>query len=144
MATTRRYIPVPPSVVWNTLADPANYGDWVVGSKRIRDADPEFPAPGSRFHHTVGFGPLTIRDHSEVLEAEPPRRLRLRVKARPALTAIVVMELEPADGGTRVVMHEEPDGVFAPLSWFPPLQLATKLRNAHALKRLERLARLRT
>ncbi len=32
---------VPPEAVWEALADPGDYGYWVVGSKLIRDADPE-------------------------------------------------------------------------------------------------------
>ena len=31
-------MPVPPTAVWDTLADPDSYGFWVVGSKTIRDA----------------------------------------------------------------------------------------------------------
>ena len=53
---------------------PARYGDWVVGSKRIRAADASWPAPGSRFHHTVGVGPLSLDDHTESLEADAAMR----------------------------------------------------------------------
>ena len=37
-------------------------------------------------------------------------------------------------------MSETPDGVFAPLALFPPLQLVTRGRNAESLMRLEELA----
>ena len=60
VATNERYMPVPPEAVWDVLADPSSYGYWVVGSKQTRDAEPEWPAPGSKFHHTIGFGPLTL------------------------------------------------------------------------------------
>src|SRR4051795_2573218 len=103
-------MPVAPEAVWSVLADPAGYGYWVVGSKAIRDADAEWPAPGARFHHTVGLGPLTVSDHSESLEAEPPRRLRIRVRALPFLVASVTIELEPGHGGTTVTMVEHPMG----------------------------------
>ena len=62
-------MPVPPEAVWGALADPGGYGYWVVGSKEIRDADPGWPAPGSRFHHTIGFGPFALDDHTQALEA---------------------------------------------------------------------------
>ena len=42
-------MPVAPEAVWAALADPSGYEYWVVGSKAIRDADPEFPAPGTSF-----------------------------------------------------------------------------------------------
>ena len=94
MATNERFMAVPPQAVWDVLADPAGYGYWVVGSKLIRDAEPGWPAPGTKFHHTIGVGPLTLSDHTVALEAEPLRRLKLRAKGRPAGTATVTMELE--------------------------------------------------
>jgi uncharacterized protein YndB with AHSA1/START domain len=140
VATNKRYMPVPPEAIWDVLADPSSYGYWVVGSKRIRDAEPEWPAPGSKFHHTIGFGPLTLDDHTVALETEPPHRFRLRAKGRPAGTATVTLELSPRNGGTLVTMNETPDGVFAPLALFPPLQLVTRGRNAESLMRLEEMA----
>jgi uncharacterized protein YndB with AHSA1/START domain len=139
VSTNHRFIPAPPEKVWQVLADPDSYGYWVVGSKRIRDADPSWPAPGSRFHHTVGFGPFTVSDHTESLAYDPPRRLELRAHARPLGLAKVVLELEPADGGTRIRITENPTGVQKPLALFPPLQLLAKARNRESLARIERL-----
>ena len=140
VATNRRFMQVPPEAVWAVLSDPGGYAYWVVGSKRIRDAEPDWPAPGSKFHHTIGVGPLTLDDHTVSLEAEPPRRLKLRAKGRPAGTATVVLELEPHAGGTLVQITENPDGVYAPMALNPVVHVATKLRNAESLMRLEELA----
>jgi hypothetical protein len=71
------------------LSDPHSYGDWVVGSDTIRDADPRWPAAGSRFYHRVGAGPLKVNDHTEVLEVDPQRQLVLHARARPLGTAKV-------------------------------------------------------
>ena len=140
VATNRRFMPVPPEAVWASLADPKGYAYWVVGSKGVRDADAGFPAPGTRFHHTIGFGPLTLRDHTEVLEAAPPALLRLRAKGRPFGTATVILRMQPEDAGTTVEIVEHPDGIFSPLALNPLLQLMTKVRNAESLMRLEELA----
>jgi uncharacterized protein YndB with AHSA1/START domain len=140
MATNERFMAAPPEAVWAALADPGGYGYWVVGSKEIRDADPDWPVPGARFHHTVGLGPLEVRDHTVSLEAEPPRRLRIRVKARPLGTAIVSLELHPEGGGTRVTMREEPEGTTSVLAVNPLVELLLKGRNAESLARLEELA----
>ena len=140
MSTNRRFIPAPPETVWDVLADPDSYAHWVVGSKRIRDADANWPTPGSRFHHTVGVGPLTVDDHTESLAADPPRRLVLRAKARPLGVAKVEIELEPQDGGTCVTLRENPTGLQKPLAYFPPLQALTYVRNAESLARIEKLA----
>jgi uncharacterized protein YndB with AHSA1/START domain len=140
VATNERFMPVPPAAVWDSLADPGDYGYWVVGSKLIRDADPHWPAPGAKFHHTIGVGPLKVSDHTEALDAEPPRLLRMRVKGRPLGTAIVTMEMTPRDGGTVVRMTENPEGLTSPLALNPLVHVATKARNAESLARLEELA----
>src|SRR3954464_13858092 len=93
VATNHRFMLVQPETVWDVLADPDGYRYWVVGSKAIRDADPGFPAPGTRFHHTIGSGPFTLRDHPEVLDSEPARLLRLRALGRPLGAATVTLEL---------------------------------------------------
>lgn len=133
-------MPVPPTAVWETLADPGSYGFWVVGSKAIRDADPAWPARGSKFHHTIGVGPFTVKDHTESLDAQAPRLLTLRAKARPLGTARVTLEMTPRDGGTLVRMTETPDGPTAILALNPFVHLFTKTRNAESLMRLEELA----
>ena len=140
MATNRRFMPVPPEAVWAALSDPSGYAYWVVGSKVIRDAESGFPAPGTKFHHTIGFGPLTLDDHTEVLEAERPGLLKLRAKGRPLGTASVTLRMTPEDGGTTVEMVERPDGAFAFLNANPLLHVFTKVRNAESLMRLEELA----
>jgi hypothetical protein len=133
-------MPVRPGAVWEVLADPGGYGYWVVGSKVIRDADPTWPARGSRFHHTIGVGPLKVSDHTESLEAQPPRLLRMRTKGRPLGTARVTMQMTPKDGGTLVRMTEDPDGPTAILALNPLVHMLTKARNAESLMRLEELA----
>jgi uncharacterized protein YndB with AHSA1/START domain len=140
VAKNERFMPVPPDAVWDVLADPGAYAYWVVGSKVIRDAEPAWPAPGSKFHHTVGFGPFTVSDHTVSLEAERPRLLQLRAKGRPLATARITMEMEPVDGGTRVRMTENPDGLTSVFTLNPVLQLLTRGRNAESLMRLEELA----
>jgi len=140
MAVNERFMSAPPEAVWAALADPGNYGYWVVGSKVIRDADPQWPAAGSKFHHTIGVGPFKLSDHTVALETERPHRFVLRAKGRPVGTATVALEMTPKDGGTLVRITEHPDGVYGPLALLPPLQLFTKGRNAESLMRLEELA----
>jgi uncharacterized protein YndB with AHSA1/START domain len=140
VASNTRFMPVPPVAVWEALADAGDYGYWVVGSKLIRDADPEWPAPGSKFHHTIGVGPFKLSDHTVSLEAERPRRLKIRAKGRPVGTASVTLTLTAKDGGTVVRMTEQPDGVYSVLALNPLLHLLTLARNSESLMRLEELA----
>jgi uncharacterized protein YndB with AHSA1/START domain len=138
--TNERFMPVPPQAVWDALADAGGYRYWVPGSRVIRDADANWPAAGSKFHHTVGVGPLEVSDHTESLEARPPELLRMRAKGRPLGTATVTMELTPRDGGTVVRMIESPDGPGWLLHLNPLFWVFTKARNAESLMRLEELA----
>jgi hypothetical protein len=140
VATNERFMPVPAEAVWDVLASPGSYGYWVVGSKVIRDADPDWPAPDAEFHHTIGFGPFTVSDHTKSLDAQRPGLLRIRAKGRPFGTAQVTLTMTPREGGTLVRMTENPEGVVALLAFNPLVQLFTLGRNAESLMRLEELA----
>jgi uncharacterized protein YndB with AHSA1/START domain len=129
----------PPEDVFAVLADGWRYADWVVGAKRVRAVDDTWPEPGSRFHHEVGVGPLSIRDSSKLLAIEPPRQVVLEVRAWPAGKARVTVTVSPNDGGSEVLLEEVPTGGPAKTidSW--PLRRLTMLRNVESLKRLRRV-----
>ena len=130
MGPRRITIDAPPERVWDVLADPYSYDDWVIGTRRIRDADEGWPAVGTRLHHEVGVWPLTLKDVSEVVSSEPPRRLVLRAKVRPVGVLRVEIELEPAPGGgTRLSLQEVVEG--------GPLRLTGPVGDAGAQGRME-------
>ena len=140
MSITERLVHASPEAVWSVLADPDAYAYWVVGSKDIRDADPSWPADGTRFHHTVGVGPLSIKDHTEVVRAERPYRLLLHAKARPAGRAKVELLLVPRGNDTLVEMREEPASPLGRLGHNPVADLLLHGRNVESLRRLAELA----
>ena len=140
MAVNDIHIDTPPERVFAVLADWRSYGDWVVGSRKIRGADAPFPAAGSRFHHQVGIGPLRLNDHTQVLEVDPPRKLILKARARPLGTAIVDLTLEPEGDGTRVTMREDPGDTLTAFVFNPIIHLLVRGRNAESLQRLKGLA----
>lgn len=135
-------IDAPPDVVWSVLADPPTYEYWVVGNKAIRGYDGEWPQPGSEFHHKVGVGPITVKDKTVAIEAVPPTRLVMQVRAMPFGIGIVTFELEPAGAGTLVRMGE---GAQAGPAKFlaPVVDRLAHLRNAETLRRLRRCAESR-
>jgi len=141
MAHNEIDVDAPPAAVFAVLADPRSFARWVVGSREIRRADRQWPAVGSAFDHRVGIGPLTLSDHTEVLDAEPPRRLRLLVKARPLTRAHVLLRIAPLGaGGSRVSMDEGPADLRTWLFMNPLSDPLLRLRNAESLKRLKALA----
>ncbi len=142
MSVNETIVDAPPPAVWDVLADPPSYEEWVVGNKEIRDHDRSWPAPGTEFGHKVGFGPLTVRDKTAALESLAPRRLVMNVRALPVGHGIVTIELAESGSGTLVRMEEQPVGGPVKLLW-PVFEPLVKLRNAETLRRLKRLAESR-
>ena len=140
MAINEIHIDRPPERVFAVLADWRSYGDWVVGSRFMRGADPGFPAAGTRFHHQVGVGPLHLNDHTKVLEVDQPRKLVLRAKARPMGTAIVDITIEPEGEGSRVTLREDPGDTLTAFVFNPLTHLLVRGRNEEGLERLKKLA----
>lgn len=140
MVSVQEHFERSPEVIFGVLTDPWRYPDWVVGAKKIRGVDETWPAPGSRFHHRVGLGRLTIDDSTVVETFNPPNRLVLRARARPAGIARVTITLVPTrDGGTDVEMAERPIG--GPARWIhnPLLDALIAARNRKSLRKLGRL-----
>ena len=147
MATTEIEIAAPASSVYATLMDAWTYAAWVRGAKRIREVDPSWPAPGSRFHHSVGIGPLTTRDETVLCAAKPDALVELEVHVWPAGKGRVRLELEELTNGdgprTLVRMHEEfSDG---PAAWWDNAvqQALMKLRNDWSLATLRKIVEQR-
>jgi NAD(P)-dependent dehydrogenase (short-subunit alcohol dehydrogenase family)/uncharacterized protein YndB with AHSA1/START domain len=139
MAANRVHIDASVEEVFAVLSDPERYPEWVVGAAGVREHDEEFPAVGSRFHHRVGGWPLNLKDHTEVVEVEPPNRLVLKAKARPLGTALIELELREGAGGTEVRMEEVPgDRLTSLVAGNPVFDTALRVRNAEALSRLKR------
>ncbi len=120
MIEVSRHALVPIQDVFAVLIDPYTYPQWLVGCREIRDVDDGWPEPGTSFHHRVGLvGPITVADHSKLIEIEAPRHLALEVMARPFIRARVDFVLSsvgsPAARRTRIVLAEVPTGIYAPL-----------------------------
>ena len=140
MARTTIHVSVEPERVFGVLADPFLYPQWVVGCKEVRRVDGDWPEPGATFHHSVGLGPISVRDSTSVVESEPAQRLVLRARARPTGVARVELELAAVDGGTRVAISERPIAGPPALLHNPAQDWFIDRRNRNSLCRLKRLA----
>lgn len=139
MAFSSRVIPAPASEVFAVLADPETYPDWLFGAANIRDADDNWPSPGSVFHHTVGVRPFAIADTTMVRDVEPDRSLTLSVRARPLVTAEVEFRII-ADGDRCVLtMQEEPSRRLIGNLVRPIMDPVTHVRNHRSLRQLDEL-----
>jgi hypothetical protein len=136
MPTTEIDINAPASAVYDSLIDAWTYEVWVKGAKNIRAVDPTWPAPGSRFHHSVGIGPLMTRDQTRLVRSEPDRLVELNIQLWPIGEGIVRLELAETGARTHVTMHEE--FTQGPAAWADNAlqQVAMKLRNDWSLDKL--------
>ena len=129
-----------PQQVFDVLEDGWLYATWVVGAARIRDVDADWPAVGSKIHHSAGTWPLLINDVSLVKEYDPPRNLLLQAKGWPAGEAHVRLTVTPSPGGCTVTIRE--DATAGPGKLVPPPLRSALLnwRNKESLTRLQLLA----
>ena len=124
----------------SVLADGWSYANWVVGAARIRDVDENWPAEGSRIHHSVGAWPLMISDTTSVESVSPPAELVLKVRAWPAGEGRVRVTAVPEGAWTRVAIEEGATSGPAIGILKPIRDLLLKWRNDEALRRLAYLA----
>ncbi len=126
--------------VWSVLTDGWSYGMWVVGASRIRAVDENWPAPGSRIHHSVGVWPVVLSDHTESVSVQEGRELVMSARALPFGAASITMRLHPQNTGCRIEMIEH--ARTAPFTMVPESvqHLAVHPRNREAVRRLALLA----
>ena len=136
MATNCTRIEASPEDVFAVLADAHTYEHWVVGCHDIRAVEGDWPAVGSKFFHTVGAGPIKVKDHTKVIEVDENKRLVLEARARPAGVAKVIFGLTPVEGGTDVEIEEFAIRGVAKMLANPLQDGLIKVRNVETLRRL--------
>lgn len=136
-----RDVQAPAEAVWQVLRDGWTYATWVVGASRVRDVDPNWPATGSRIHHSFGPWPAVIQDYTRVEHSDPPRELILKARGWPAGEARVVLTItETGPHSCRVSIQE--DAIAGPGTVLPRTlrQAVIGPRNTETLYRLALIA----
>jgi uncharacterized protein YndB with AHSA1/START domain len=144
MSRNRIELPADPEKVFEILVDPYAFPKWVVGAKRIRGVDPDWPRPGSAFHHASGAGgDVTVKDKTELVTMNPPASLVLQAYLRPLGIVRIRIELERGSSGntTRLTMREAPAPGTKLTKVKKLLDPALYARNRKSLKCLEKLVR---
>ena len=136
MSYTSRQVSASPEHAFAVLIDPTTYPRWLVGATAIRDVDDSWPAPGSRFHHVVGWGPIRIADSTEVLDIQDGALLGLKVRARPWISAIATFRVIGSDQSCVVTLEEEPGVKTIGTLVRPVMDPVTHLRNHRSLRLL--------
>jgi uncharacterized protein YndB with AHSA1/START domain len=144
MSRNRIELPATPEQVFEVLIDPYSFPKWVVGAKRIRGVDPDWPRPGSAFHHASGAGgELTVKDKTELVTMNPPVSLVLQAYLRPLGIVRIRMLLErgPQEGTTLFTIRESPAPGTKMTKVKKMLDPALYLRNKKSVQCLEKLIR---
>lgn len=139
MAVSEISVAAAPERVFAVLSDRASYGAWVVGTAGTRPAEGAWPAPGSSLRYRLA-GPVPLSERTVVLAADEPRRLALRTLGGPLPDVDIVIDVEPAPGGSRVRLEERPARPLWNLLLGPLGHRALARRNDASLRRLRRLA----
>jgi carbon monoxide dehydrogenase subunit G len=140
VASVTHRVAASPAEVWSVLADGWQYATWVVGACRIRSVEPDWPAPGTKVHHSFGIWPLVINDDTTVVSATPEQELVLNAKGWPAGEATVRLVLTPDGTGTVLTVQEDATAGPGRLLPKPLRQLGVLPRNRESLRRLGFLA----
>ncbi|HEX2054266.1 MAG TPA: SRPBCC family protein [Actinomycetota bacterium] len=142
MSRNRIELPADRETVFDILLDPYAFPKWVVGAKRIRGVDPEWPRIGSAFYHASGAGgELTVKDKTELVTMERPQSVVLQAFLRPLgiVRIRLYLDLGRRPDSTKLTMIEAP----APGTKLRPfsklLDPALKMRNARSLRCLRKL-----
>jgi uncharacterized protein YndB with AHSA1/START domain len=143
MSTTTRTLHASPDEVWDVLADGWLYPLWVVGASRMREVDDDWPAAGSRLHHSLGAWPVLINDETQVQESRPGHRLVLRGRGWPAGEVDVVITLRAVGAETEVVIEEDAAAGPGRLVPKPVRDPLLGWRNVETLRRLAYVAERR-
>ena len=143
MTATTLDVAVAPAVLFDTLTDVEAYPEWLVGARHIRRTDDAWPAEGSGFDHTLGWGPVRIHDRTTVVRFAPPHELVLHARMGPLGAARVRFTVTASPDGSQLALEEEPTNGLTRALWNPLTRPVVGLgfwgRNAISLQSLRAL-----
>lgn len=140
MSRNVRVLNCGPEDVFGVLADGWLYPSWVVGASRMRGVDEQWPAVGSRLHHSFGSWPALIDDTTVSEVWNPPYRAVVRAKGWPIGEARVAVDVKSRGEGCVVRIQEEAVSGPGRLVPRPIMDVMLHWRNSETLHRLAYLA----
>lgn len=101
----RTFIPAPPEMVWETLADLEGQAAWMTDVVELRVTSPQKEGVGTTMAITSRVLFKTVREVATVTAWDPPRSLAVRHAGD--FSGRGMFTLEPVAGGTVFVWREE-------------------------------------
>jgi uncharacterized protein YndB with AHSA1/START domain len=101
------FVPAPPEAVYDVIGAPLEYPEWWGDVFLEVEGDEGPPRAGRRNRIKArGFLPYRLRFESEVVDAERPRRIRMRLSGD--FDGGGEWRFEPVEGGTRATLDWRP------------------------------------
>jgi uncharacterized protein YndB with AHSA1/START domain len=99
-----------PEEVWSVVSDPRNLPKWDRHVLAVRGVPDEGLKPGDRYTTELRMFGVSGAVEAEVLDIEPPRRSRIRLRG--LLEATVKTNVSPLSGGRRALLEHDIDYHF--------------------------------
>ncbi|MEV6013570.1 SRPBCC family protein [Streptomyces sp. NPDC051976] len=109
MAVRHQLVEYPPEQVWQVLAEPERYADWVVGVSGSEPRGNAWPQVGASLTYTLSLGPWTGKGRTVVRRSQRPRFLELEADSGPFGSARIAIEVRAwGDTESLVIVDEHP------------------------------------
>ncbi len=94
----------PAERVWAVVADPRNLTEWDRHIAAVHGVPVDGLKRGTEYDTEIRFMGVRVNVHADVIEIEPPRYSKIRLRG--LLDATVETGLEPLDGGRTTLRHQ--------------------------------------
>lgn len=106
-------IAAPPEMVWAFVSDLSRYPEWSVVTERMISVDDGPVGEGTVYREYGGLGPMKAESEWVVTAFDPPRR-QVHEGDDGSVQTVLIIELEPEDGGERTRLHQTIELIFPP------------------------------
>ena len=96
-------VDAPPEKVWEVVADPRNLTTWDRHIAAVRGVPENGLKRGSEYETEIRFMGIRVNVHADVIEIEPPRYSKIRLRG--IMDATVETTLELVDGSRTKLRH---------------------------------------
>ena len=137
------HIAAPPEKVWETIMDPALFGDWVTIHRKVNSADDGPPREGMRMEQTLCLRGASFKVKWRLVECDDRRRAVWQGRGPMRSHARTEYDISSdGDGGTRFHYSNEFKAPGGPLGAAASRVLVGGLPQREAHKSLEQLKNL--
>ncbi len=136
-------VPIAPEQLWQLVCDTSRFSEWVAGTESVTRTDGPARLGSTYAEINPILGPWKAKTSWTVIEFDEPSRQVHRTTDIPlASEFLVITEIEPAQGKSRVTLTLRASSSHGPLgaAFFTTMKLQTRRDNQCSLENLAKLA----